>query len=368
MEPLARGARRVRRHRTPRFAVGRPGAISAPGARERGNRERRTAIPDRCAHATNGSRGIPRSLCAQPCEPRTRATGQRSPSHKVTAARVCLRSCAQAANAALARTGPPSLVSGGHGRRPFRYPRARLTRLGAPRSRLQSTRLAMPGHLARGGGTQRWPLRGQWGRTRRGAARVDPRPRVCRLLPDHRLRRASLQQSTPTGPPPQTAESGWMSSPPPRPASCCFQHRGTGRPRLGPDSELCRRSTPFRCSDSTPLRSAVGKHRRQAIPPRRREHGSFRFGYVRERDCAYAEPGRPHCRRPKFVCPPIRAAVSLRLAACPSSRASLRSHPVSTPRTAEPRGPRDPVASFPAGQPRELARRNITALAGPIGA
>ena len=182
MEPLARGARRVRRHRTPRFAVGRPGAISAPGARERGNRERRTAIPDRCAHATNGSRGIPRSLCAQPCEPRTRATGQRSPSHKVTAARVCLRSCAQAANAALTRTGPPSLASAGQGRRPFRYPRARLTRLGAPRSRLQSTRLAMPRHLARGGGTQRWPLRGQWGRTRRGAARVDPRPRVCRLL------------------------------------------------------------------------------------------------------------------------------------------------------------------------------------------
>ena len=46
----------------------------------------------------------------------------------------------------------------------------------------------------------------------------------------------------------------------------------------------------------------------------------------------------------------------------------LRRHPVVSPRTAEQRDPRGPLAFFPAGQPRELARRNITALAGPIGA
>ena len=66
------------------------------------------------------------------------------PVRRSLAARVCLRSCpAGALTRAKPGTGPPSLVSGGHGRRPFRYPRARLTRLGVPESPLQSTRLAM---------------------------------------------------------------------------------------------------------------------------------------------------------------------------------------------------------------------------------
>ena len=102
--------------------------------------------------------------------------------------------------------------------------------------------------------------------------------------------------------------------------------------------------------------------------PRRRERGSFRFGYVRERDCAYAEPGRPHCRPQSLSAhgfePPCR---SVWLRAIPPPRC-LRRHPVVSPRTAEQRDPRGPLAFFPAGQPRELARRNITALAGPIGA
>ena len=84
----------------------------------------------------------------------------------------------------------------------------------------------------------------------------------------------------------------------PDPRACCLQPRGTGLAPLVPDSELCRRSTPFRCTDSTSLRSDACKLRRQARPalPQRREHGQFRCGYVRERDCAYAEPGRTHCR------------------------------------------------------------------------
>ena len=66
------------------------------------------------------------------------------PVRRSSAARVCLRSCpAGALTRAKPGTGPPSRVSGGQGWRPFRYPRARLTRLGAPKSPLQSTRPVM---------------------------------------------------------------------------------------------------------------------------------------------------------------------------------------------------------------------------------
>ena len=75
---------------------------------------------------------------------------------------------------------------------------------------------------------------------------------------------------------------------------------------LAPDSELCGRCIPFsfRCAAHTPFRcpqtSETGDARPCGSHPRRREHGQFRYGYVRERDCAYAEPGQPHCRPPSL--------------------------------------------------------------------
>ena len=65
------------------------------------------------------------SLCAHELEPRGAQPARGFPVRRALAARVCLRSCARVANAPLTRTGPPSLASGGQGRRPFRYPRAR---------------------------------------------------------------------------------------------------------------------------------------------------------------------------------------------------------------------------------------------------
>ena len=65
-------------------------------------------------------------------------------------------------------------------------------------------------------------------------------------------------------------------------------------------------------------------------------------------------------------------SVARRQGAPPGCVPYLPREPAETPRRHATHGrtahPRDPLALFPAGPPRELARRNITALAGPIGA
>ena len=140
-----------------REATGRAGTWNAP-----------RAMSVRAAQGWDGSRSIRRVTTRSTTVNHERAHPARGfPVTRSQAARVCLRSCrpgrvlSQASSGArrkgtpvdvtrprsaptpLAGTGPPSLVSGGQGRRPFRYPRARLTRLGAPKSPLQSTRPVM---------------------------------------------------------------------------------------------------------------------------------------------------------------------------------------------------------------------------------
>ena len=62
---------------------------------------------------------------------------------------------------------------------------------------------------------------------------------------------------------------------------------------------------------------------------------------------------------PKLVCPPVRAAVSLHLAACPISRAACGDTP--SART----GRQNHFGFSPDALPRELARRNIAAQSVP---
>ena len=175
--PLARRARRVRRHRTPRFADGRPGVISAPGARELGNHERRTAIPDRQAQGAVGSRSVRRVTTRSTTVNHERAPPAAGlPVTRSQAARVCLRSCPDGHRAAFTGGTRRSTAA-------LSLPRARLTRLGVPRSPLQSTRPVMPGLQARGEAHRDGRYADNFGRTRRDAARLESRPRVCRLLP-----------------------------------------------------------------------------------------------------------------------------------------------------------------------------------------
>ena len=132
-------------------------------------------------------------------------------------------------------------------------------------------------------------------------------------------------------------------SPPPRPASCCFQHRGTGRPPWAPDSELCGRCIPFSFHAAAPIPFRCPQTSETGVAP----------GGV---SAASAWPAS--LPPPMRVCPAWRAAGALRLAACPLTRASLRRHPVGTPRTAEPRpaGPVSPPAN-PASLPGATSRR-----------
>ena len=84
-ERRTRGARHAGRRKPPPCAEGRPRGISALRARGRGNHERPAATSVRCAQGDIGSRATwPGRRCAlRRLEPRTRATGQRSPSQEV---------------------------------------------------------------------------------------------------------------------------------------------------------------------------------------------------------------------------------------------------------------------------------------------
>ena len=151
------------------------------------------------------------------------------PVRRSSATRVCLRSCAQAANAALTRTGPPSLASAGQGRRPFRYPRARCTRVGVRESPLQSTRAGGRRSVgARGRHTKMAATRKILATplARRGG-RID---RVARLL----AHVARLHHGRTARPPrPITRLAAAARSPArPDPRACCFQlaaHRAAWR-------------------------------------------------------------------------------------------------------------------------------------------
>ena len=122
----------------------------------------------------------------------------------------------------------------------------------------------------------------------------------------------------------------------------------------------------FRSALLHPFHSAVRKHRRQARP-RRREHSPFRSGYVRERDCACAEPGWPHCRPQSLSAhrfePPCRSAWP---------RALSPARPAETPRRHEPDGrtarPPRPFGLFPRrSAPRACPAQHRGADRPPLG-
>ena len=133
-------------------------------------------------------------------------------------------------------------------------------------------------------------------------------------------------------------QSGFHDDPAsPAPRACCFQLAALVWPPLGPDSELCGRCIPisFRSSSHIPFRcpqTAETGRSTEAALPRRREHGQFRSGY--DAHACASGPTRSLAELtppPMSVCPPVRTARSLRLAACPLSRAACGDNPSARP-------------------------------------
>ena len=228
------------------------------------------------------------------------------------------RACADAhalgpLNAALTRTGPASRESVSQARRPFRYiarggphSRSKVAVAFQPQLRWEAFRRAMSAQRL-AASRKLWqdsPLRGSLGIP------------ASSLPPAFRSSPSAGQSSAEHSDRPTAADGReWLIIDPasPDPRACPAQHRGTGLAPLVPDSELCSRSTPFRCTDSTPLRSDACKHRRQATRPERYHFpGGVSTASSASATCASETvPTRSLADLtppPILVCPPCRAA------------------------------------------------------------
>ena len=227
---------------------------------------------------------------------------------------MCRRSCARGANAPLTRTGRASGESVSQGRPPFRYI-ARLEPVLAFESRgCNRTRLASGRHSGARCRHKSLPLCGPFWQDSplRGSLGIP----ASSLPPAFRSSASAGHSSAEHSDRPAAADGReWLIIDPasPDPRACPAQHRGTGLAPLVPDSELCSRSTPFRCTDSTPLRSDACKHRRQATRPERYHFpGGVSTASSASATCASETvPTRSLADLtppPMFVCPPCRAA------------------------------------------------------------
>ena len=139
----------------------------------------------------------------------------------------------------------------------------------------------------------------------------------------------------------------------PDPRAVASSIAALGGPHWGLTPSFADAACRFRSVALHPLHSAVRKHRRQALTPAARARLVPLRLRARARLCLRGA-GPASSPPPMRVCPAWRVARALRLAACPISRASLRRHPVGTPRTAEPRTPATRWPYSPPARPASL--------------